>query len=141
MLSFIHRGKFAYWFRRRIKSLDEFVALAKQERVTTVAVGAKLDSPGIAFALRGMLLFSAQMSDDRYFTFEQKLFEEPGIGDERLPAKLYLLADQRVRDLKARLPNAAVNFEVMYLPMGIPVYLTDATRGRLTQLAIEGGVV
>ena len=136
MLNSIKRF-FAYFLCRKTKTIEDFVKIVKDEEIKTVEVGAKLVHGAFFETISGELLFTAKMRSDRSIAYPEVLFKQTGPGDKSDPAKLLLLAEQKVAELQEKLPSATVKLITLFLPGGIPININEKTRIGILKVATK----
>ena len=125
-------------FRYKAKSVEEFVEVVKREGCgavvaepySTVKGGVKTTLVGAIANFQYMLKFSAMTPHGRNVIYREWLFERFGSdhgfadAEERRNAaiKLFLLGEQKVRDLRAKLPGISVDLIGPNGPMDEAMY-------------------
>lgn len=138
------------FFRYRAKSIEEFVEVIKREGCKTAIVEPYLvpkgcaDTASVGFigAFQYMLEFTATTPRGRKIVCRQRLFERFGSdrgfadAEERRNAaiKLFLLGEQKVKELRAKLPSISIDLIGPNGPMD------DAMYAKLHQDAATCGV-
>ena len=138
-------------FRYKAKSVEEFVEVMKREGCRAVVAepysdakgGAETASVGVIADFQYMLEFTATTSRGRKVTYRQRLFERFGsdrgftdaLNRRNAAIKLFLLGEQKVKELRAKLPEVSVD---LIGPNGRP--MDDAMFAKLHQDAATCGV-
>lgn len=138
-------------FRYKAKSVEEFVEVMKSEGCRTAVAkpyssakgGAETASVGVIADFQYMLEFTATTPAGRKVVYRERLFErfgsDRGFADaekrRNAAIKLFLLGEQKVKELQAKLPGVSVN---LIGPNGRP--MDDTMFAKLHQDAATCGV-
>ena len=113
------------FFQHKAKSIEDFIEVMKRERCNTAVVepnktskdGAKTKAVGLITDFQYILEFTAITPRGRKVVYRQNLFKRFGSdfgyadAEDRRNAtiKLFLLGEQKVKELQAKLPTVSVD--------------------------------